>query len=56
LHATRSTRQAMGWVVGQLSQPAVQMLIAGLLVSKARSAAPTPEADPTMRRAVGPGV
>jgi len=32
------------------------MLIAGLLVSKARSAAPTPEADPTMRRAVGPGV
>ena len=46
VHATRGTRQAFGWALGQLSQPAVQMLIAGLLLSKASPAAPTTEPDP----------
>jgi len=51
VHAARSTRQAMGWAVGQLSQPAVQLLLAGLLFSKASDAAaeaavPSPESAP----------
>lgn len=46
VHAARSTRQAISWAFGQLSQPAVQMLLAGLLVRKAQSATPTAGAQP----------
>jgi hypothetical protein len=46
VHAMRSSRLAAGWAVGQLSQPAIQLLLTGLLVSKARASAPVPEAAP----------
>lgn len=46
VRAARSTRQAMGWAFRQLSQPAVQMLLAGLLVSKVHSATPAAGAQP----------
>ncbi len=45
VQARRSSRQALGWALGQLSQPAIQLLLAGLLVQKSSERATAETAD-----------